>query len=305
MPLLEALRAVTSFSPPPALPDCDPDLLADVLEAHGLAPLASYQLEHTRLGAGAPSALRERLLGHYQGVANDNVLKLVTLRGLLGDAADVPVVLLEAAAYVDWIYPHLAFRPVGDLRIAVRSGDGGRLATAVAPHFRVERTEHGGRTAVLSDGRLSVSMQEGLWPGGPEDAPLFERAVPRPAFGPRASRPSAEDALLAAVADQAVLGLLAPLLTFVDVRELVRLGPDSTYVRERAGALGLSRALHGSMRLVAHFFPDVSAGAERLRPEISLAERVAVDGIVEVAGDPSRLRHLRGVDAVARRIVAP
>lgn len=305
MSLLDALRAATSFTPPPALPDCDLDLLGDVLEAHGLAPLASYQLEHTRLGAGVPSSLRERLLGQYQGVANDNVLKLVTLRGMLRDAADVPVVLLEAAAYVDWIYPHLAFRPVADLRIAVRSGDGERLAAAVAPQFRVERTDHDGRTAILSDGRLSVSMQEGLWPGGPEDAPLFERAVARPAFGPRASRPSAEDALLAAVADQAQLGLLAPLVTFVDVRELVRLEPDAAVVRERAGALGLSRALYGSMRLVARFFPDVADQAERLRPELSLAERVAVDGVVEAAADPARLRHLRGVDAVARRIVAP
>ena len=42
--LLDALRAVTSFTPPAVLPDCDLGLFADVLEAHGLAPLAAYQL---------------------------------------------------------------------------------------------------------------------------------------------------------------------------------------------------------------------------------------------------------------------
>lgn len=287
------------------MPDCDLDLLAGVLEAHGLAPLASYQVEHTRLGAGLPASFRERLLVHYQGVANDSVLKFVTLRGMLRDAADVPVVLLDAAAYVDWIYPHLAFRPVGDLRLAVRGEDGARFAAAVAPTFGVERTGHGGSTAVLSDGRLTVNLQEGLWPGGPADAPLFERAVPRPVFGPRAGRPSAEEALLATVADQAQLGLLAPLLTFVDLRELVRLAPDAGYVRARAEALGLSRALRGAMVLLAHFYPEVAGGAASLRPELGLAERAAVDGVVEAARDPARLRHLRGVDALARRVVAP
>ena len=303
--LLDALRAVTSFTPPAALPPCDLDLLADVLEAHGLAPLASYQVENTRLGAGLPTGFRERLLGHYQGVANDNVLKFVTLRGLLRDAADVPVVLLEAAAYVDWLYPHLAFRPVDELRLAVRGEDGARLAAAVAPAFKVERTEHGGRTAVLSDGRLSVTLQEGLWPGGPLDEGLFERAIPRPVFGPKAGRPSLEDALLATVADQAQLGLFAPLVTFVDLRELVALSPDAEQVKARAAALGLSRALRGALELVVHFFPAVAAGAAALQPELSFAERAAVDGVVEAARDPARLRHLRGVDAVARRVVAP
>ena len=122
MALLDALRALTALAPPPSLPDCDLAVLGDVLEAHGLAPMASYHLETTRLGSGVPESFRERLLSSYQGVVNDNVLKLVSLRNALKLAPDVPVVLLDAAAYVDWLYPHMAFRPVIDARKCTRCG---------------------------------------------------------------------------------------------------------------------------------------------------------------------------------------
>ena len=305
MPLLDALRAITSFSPPPELPPCDLEELAHVLTAHGLAPLASYQVEHTRIGASLPASFREALLGQYQGVANDNVLKLVGLRGSLRDAPGVPVILLDAAAYVDWLYPHLAFRPVLALRIALRGEDGSRFAEAVKHHLALARTEHGGRVAEFTDGRITLTAQEGLWPGGPADGPLFERRRPHPAFGPSAARPSAEDALLAMAGDQAVAGLFTPLVTFVDLRELLRLPLDAGYVRERARAAGLARALHGACRLVSHFFPEVAEAAAAVAPELGAAERLAVERVVEAAKDPARLRHLRGAEEVARRVVAP
>ena len=131
MALLDAVRALTAFDPPSTLPECDLEELVHVLTAHGLAPLASYQVEHSRVGAGLPSSFREALLGQYQGVVNDNVLKYVGLRGSLRAVPDVPVILLEAAAYVDWLYPHMAFRPAGDLRIALRGEDGGRFGLEV------------------------------------------------------------------------------------------------------------------------------------------------------------------------------
>ncbi len=303
MALLDALRALAAFSPPPALPGCDLALLGDVLEAHGLAPLASYQVEHTRLGAGLSDAFRERLLTSYQGVLNDNVLKLVTLRGVLREAEGVPVVLLDAAAYVDWLYPHLAFRPVGDLRVAVKAEDAIRLAGKAG--LRPVRADHGGRTAIFSDGKIDLVFQEGLFAGAPADAPLFERARPYRALGPGAARPSPEDALLSTVGEQALLGLLAPLVTYVDVRELLRLRLDAEYVLARAAALGLSRALHGATLLAAHFFPEVADAAAAVRPALGFAERVAVERVVEAARDPARLRHLRGADVATRLVVAP
>jgi hypothetical protein len=303
--LLDALRAVTRFTPPPVLPDCDPAELADVLEAHGLAPLASYQLEHSRLGARLPAAVREKLLGQYQAIANDNVFRIVSLRAWLKAAADVPVVLLGAAAYVDWLYPHMAFRPVGDLRLALRREHREAFTRAVEGLLSVEREEDGGRTVVLGDGRLRLVATEGLWPGAPADAPLFARATPFRAFGPHAARPSKEEALLATVAEQGRLGLLAPLLTYVDLRELLALGPDAAHVKARAQELGLSRALRGASLLVAGWFPEVAAAAETVRPELGMAERLAVDRAVEAARDPARLRHLRGVEEALRLLVAP
>lgn len=308
VPLLDALRALADFDPPPALPPCDLGELGDVLEAHGLAPMASYHLESRLIGAGLPEGFRERLLSVYQGIVNDNVYRLLTLRAVLRQVQGPPVVLLDGAAYVDWLYPHLAFRPLGDLRLAVRGVDGARFAEAAsAAGFALEQTRAEGRAAVFTDGKVRIGIQEGLWAGAAADPGLFERSRPCPAFGPGAARPSPEDALLGAVAGQALLGLYAPLHTFVDLRELLRLEPppDAALVGRRARELGLARALHGSMSLLAHFFPAVAQRALRLRPDLGAAERLAVEAVVDSARDPARLRHLRGAEAAARAVVGP
>lgn len=303
--LLPAIRALTAFDPPKELPPCDLEALGPVLIAHGLAPLASYHVEHTRLAIGLPDSFRESLLSVFQGTVNDNVLRLVTLRNVLRDAPGVPVVLLDGAAYVDWLYPHMAWRPVSDLRLAVRGRDGAAFAAATVAGLKLERTEHHGRVAVFSDGHIEVQLQEGLWPGGAEDDALFTRAVPYRAFGPLASRPSPEEALLCAAGDLGQAGLWAPLLRYLDVRELLRLGPDAAYVKERAAALGLSRALYGACVLTAWFFPEVAAEAARLRPALGALERAALEQVIDAARDPSVLRHLRGTEQAAKALVAP
>jgi hypothetical protein len=308
--LLDALRALTSFDPPEALPECDATELGDVLDAHGLGSLASYQLESRRIGATAPRSLRERLSPLYQGTVNDNVFRLVTLKGALREAT-MPVVLLGGAAYVDWLYPHLAFRPLGELRLAVRGDDGEQFAKLLADSgFSTVTAGEGGHTAIFGDGRIEIAIQEGLAAGAADPHGLFERRVPFPALGKNVARPAAEDALLATVAEVAEHGLFAPLLLYVDVRELLRLpelGAAATIgaVRARAEAARLSRALFGVMALVRQFFPEVGGRAESFSPELGRGERAAVQAIVDRAGDPTRLRLPRGADVAARAVVAP
>jgi hypothetical protein len=194
---------------------------------------------------------------------------------------------------------------VGDPRLAVAAEDGPRFAEGTKTAFQLVRTEHADRFAVFTDGTMTVTLQEGLWPGSPPDAALFERARPYRAFGPSALRPAAEEALLVTAAEQALLGLHAPLCTFVDLRELLAQPLDAAYVLGRAEALGLARALHGATLLVAWFFPETADAAARVRPPLGVAERVAVERVVEAVKDPARLRHLRGADAAARLVVAP
>lgn len=321
--LLEALRALADFDGRTPLPACDLDELADVLDAHGLAPLASWQLEQRRAGARVPMAFRERLLPLYQGVVNDNVFRMMTLKALLRGVA-CPVLVLDGAAYVDWLYPHLAWRPVGELRLAVRGEDGGRFAEgAKAAGFEPTGQGPGGHTATFSDGRLSVQLQEGLVAGRGEALGLFDRSTPYRAAGPTAARPSAGDALLLSVADAAGLGLQAPLLLWLDLRELVarlvpgaaggRPEPDPALapreepeaVLARAATAGLSRALHGAMALTAHFFPAVAQGCRALTPALSRTEALAVEAVVDAARDPVRLRRLRGTEEAARLLLSP
>jgi hypothetical protein len=307
VPLSDAIRALSAFDPPAALPPVDLALLADVLEANGLAPIASYWLESRPLGAGLPAQFREKLLALYQGVVNDNVYRVMTLRGAL-KASEVPVVVLGGLAAVDWLYPHLAFRPLGDVRLVVRGEDGARFAeSARGAGFKLEGLDATGRGASFSDDRVRFTIQEGLWQGAPADAEVFARGVRLPALGPMVLRPSPEDMLLATVAEQAEQGLYSPLVTFVDLRELLRLEPplNSLYVKERAAALGLARALHGSLALLALHFPGVAGAARALAPPLSAPERAAVDTVVHSARDPSRLSHLRGAEAAARRVVLP
>jgi hypothetical protein len=258
-------------------------------------------------------SFRERLLPLYQGIANDNVFRMMTLKSLLR-GVEVPAVVLDGAAYVDWLYPHLAWRPVGELRLAVRGADGPRFADGARPAgFELRERGPGGHTAVFSDGRVDVRLQEGLVAGKQEDHGLFERSEPYRVVGPSAARPSAADALLVSVADVARMGLQAPLLAWLDLRELVlRVVPDAQAaagaartVLERAEAAGLSRALHGAMALTGHFFPAVAARAAALAPRLSRPEAVAVDALVDAARDPAKLRRLRGTEEAARLLVSP
>ena len=67
----------------------------------------------------------------------------------------------------------------------------------------------------------------------------------------------------------------------------------------------LVRTLEKIQGFVEGLTAQVYEAAARVRPALGVAERVAVERVVDAAKDPARLRSLRGADAAARLVVAP
>ena len=283
---LEALRRLTSLDLPGRRAsvaqerlDVDWADLADLAVFHGVAPLVAYNLEY-RLGrAGVPEDVHDQLLGYYHGTLTDNVYKLIQLKKLLSGAQDVQVVLLEATAYADALYPHVAFRALPELRLLVRRGDFPKFALAGDPlGIRLEGEEEG--AVLLTDGRTRVLLHDALFgeQRGRGEEDIFARGIVAKAFGPQVRRPSIEDALLTHVGLMAREAFAAPLVEYVDLRELVRGAPaqpvvwdrppDAAIVKARAQTLGLSRPLWCALQVLAAFFPEVQGQAVALSPEL-------------------------------------
>jgi hypothetical protein len=314
--LLSSLRLFTAFATPRVPRSGVPwRELSETALLHGVAPIVAYNLELRLGGAGAPEDVRDRLMSVYQGSLGDNVFKLVNLKRLLSAAGDVPVVLLEAAAYADTLYPHVAFRPVPDLHLWVRPEDHATLFAAGRPMDLKPDGEEGG-AAVLSDGRTRFLLHPSLFPGAPAGAfdAVAGRGIAAKVFGTHAKRPSLEDALLTHVALLASRGFDAPLIEFVDLREIV-LGspsqggtyespPDGVTVRRRAEELEISRALYCALTVLARFFPVAEDAARSLVPEIARPVRALLDAaVVEPTLDLHRTAVNRGAEAV-RRLLA-
>lgn len=321
MDTLSALRLLTRFdlSRKPAggrspLRDVPWAELADVAMVHGVAPIVAYNLEYQLGGGGAPDEIRDRLLGYYQGTLNDNVFKLVNLKGLL-HGLELPVVLLGAAAWADAIYPHVAFRPVPDVQLLAARENFFQLAQQGEPMGMKLGGEEAG-AVVLTDGRTRFLLYDAVFGAQRTSAEgaLFERGVRARVFGERVVRPAIEDAVLTQVALMARAGFEAPLIEFVDLRELV-LGspgqsgtyhrpPEAGEVLERAEESGLSRALYCAMRLLAWFFPEQEPQAAAITPHLNVAVRAALDKVVvEPAQALEREHASRSVEQIRKLLL--
>lgn len=308
MDVLSALRLLTQFNPPRSMGGPVPWFdLAEIAVNNGVAPLIAYNLEYKIGGAGAPSDVRDRLLGIYQGSLSDNVFKLVNLRRLLGEVDDLQAVLLEAAAYADSLYPHVAFRPVPDLRVMVRKEDVPKLVDAGRPMgFKLESEAEG--VVALSDNRTRfLFFSEMFGENGFES--VYERGVSAKAYGRLVRRPSIEDALLTHMSLLGQSGFEAALIEFIDLREII-LGapnqsaswdtpPDPEVVLERAEQLGVSRALYCAMTLLSEFYPEVKSQADALTPDVGMAMRAVLNKLVV---EPSRDLGRQTVNRAAEQI---
>ena len=287
------------------------EALTQLAPMHGLAPLIAYNLEYRLGGAGAPQVVRDVLLSHYQGSLADNVFKFVNLKKALAECADAPVILLDAAAFADSLYPHVAFRPASELRLLVQQADLEKVkhGLGAAGYGPTPDPDPLGGLAVLTDERTRIVLHTRLFPDAraAEETGLWQRALPSRAMGVHARRPAPEDALLSAVLLQARQAFDVPLIQTLDLRELVRGAPDLggpysqpldvPLVLARARALKLERALWTAMELVGALYPVDRERAQKLQPPIRGASQALLRKLVVAPlQDLARTSAPRGLD---------
>src|SRR5205814_4068384 len=225
--------------------------------------------------------VRDRLLSIYQGSLNDNVMKLVNFKRATGDVEGQRWVVMGGASFAEALYPHVAFRPVLEIQLLTPQASLAPLFRALGQaDFRPDpkEAEAQGAEHVLSDGRTPVVIRTRLLGPGraaAEEA-LLARLLPMRVYGPSAFRLDVEDAILALCLEHAREGYQVPLISFVDLRELLlgapSLGgpysraPDFAALRERAREWRLERALWASVSVAARLFPEVEVVAVEARP---------------------------------------
>ena len=330
--LNQFLADLTSFARevrphPPA--GVDWEELAEVAERQGLAAILSYQLDYRFLASVRPPPwLRERLLLSFNGLVNDNLLKVTQLRRWLSEEGVPPVVLLGGIALADTFYPHIAFRPLEEIDLWAQPSQLAKL-TAAMSEAGLSADPPGSRSPRSIAARFAnpdIDLQ--VWsrpPGLPLSEAmgqaLWDRKLSAPVFGPAAHRLEPADAVCAHLAALAVVGFAVPRVRLIDLREMV-LRADAPAgsgegfytsngvrlrwadVLERSHALGLDRSLWTGLRLVAALFPSPSAQPDRLRPR--LPARVCAlleEAIVRPALNPHRTTVTRATHALRRYLL--
>jgi hypothetical protein len=169
---------------------------------------------------------------------------------------------------------------------------------------------------VLSDGRtelvLTCSML-GEKRVAAENA-IFERALPMKVYGPSIFRPGLEDAILLVCLAHARSGYQVPILSFVDLRELLLGAPsvsgpyshpfDAESLKQRAADWRIERALFASASIVEKLFPTAAAAVQQALPPLRAPTRRLLErGIVAPVVDLGKTRVLRGSQRWTRLLV--
>lgn len=318
--LLDTFRVLSSFEPPrQSLAGAPWEEYVDWAIAQGLAPLAAYNLEYRLAGADAPEWARDRLLSVYQGSLNDNVMKLVNFKRAVDELEGRRVILLGGPSFAESLYPHVAFRPVLDIEMLVPAADLDAVTQVLsASEFRPElgQPHPSGAARVLSDGRTQLLLFSTLLGESrkAQEEGLFARALPMRVYGSSFFRLELEDAILAVCLDHARDGFEVPLLSFIDLRELL-LGAPSTggpysrpcdvdALRARAREWRIERALYASLAIVERLFPEAAQIVSRVRPPLRSATRQLLDRLVVApVAELGRTRAVKGTDRL-RRLLA-
>lgn len=289
--LTEMFRILSGFAPARVdLRDAPWEQYVAWAAGQGLAPLAAYNLEYRMGGAGAPEWARDRLLSLYQGTLNDNVMKLVNFKRAVDDLEGRKLVLLGAGSFAESLYPHVAFRPVLELRLLVAPADlDGFVGFMKHAEFKPEAVPEdvGPAERAVSDGRTLILLHANLTA---DDEGLRVRALPMKVLGPSMARLDLEDAILVQVLLAAKAQFEVPMLEWIDLRELLLGAPsmgavysrpfDAQAIVSRCAAWGLDRALYAALGVVTRLFPETAAAAKRLEPSVNWATRELIDRLL-------------------------
>ena len=317
---VDLFRVLASFSPVRmSLRGAPWEAYVDWAIANGLAPLAAYNLEYRLGGAGAPDWVRDRLLSVYQGSVNDVVMKLVSFKRAVDDLEGRRLLLLGGASFAETLYPHVAFRPVPEIRLRVDRADLEPFIGYLGQHqYRplADAGELDGADRAVSDEHTPILLYTQLLGAAYVEAErqLLERALPVKVYGPSVFRPALEDALLLVCLEQARAGFDVPMLSFVDLRELVLGSPstagayarplDVSAVRDRAAAWRLQHALYAALSILERLFPETAEVVAKARPAVRGPIRALLDrGVVEPVSTLGRVRVTRGAERL-RRLLA-
>lgn len=310
--MLDLFRVLSAFAPGRVdLKDAPWEAYVDWAIAQGLAPLAAYNLEY-RLGhCGAPQWAKDRLLSIFQGTANDNVMKLVNFKRSVDDLEGRRIALLGAGSFAESLYPHVAWRPVIDLRLLVPPRDVDPLVSWLrrAEFKPDETTAAPSGERVLSDTRTLIFVHGTLLNDPAHDAEMLARAHKLKVYGPSMLRLDLEDSLLTQALLMARAGFEVPMLEFIDLRELVLGAPSmgGDYSREpradellaRAKTYGVERALWAALGVVERLFPETEQAVARLRPSLMLPTRELLTRLVVTPlSEVGRMEAFRGEDTL-------
>jgi hypothetical protein len=303
---IDLFRTLSSFAPKRVdLSRAPWEAYVDWAIANGLAPLSAYNLEY-RLGAsGSPEWARDRMLSIYQGTANDNVMKLVNLKQHVDDLVGRKLILLGSATFAESVYPHVAFRPVIDLRIALPATDVDPFANYLRrAEFQIDdkAIDPSGASKVLNDTRTMLYLHGPLTGNAAFDSEVAKRLLPLKVYGPSMFRLDLEDALAVQILFMSRAGFVVPMIEWVDLRELLTGAPsmggvysrpvDATRFKENLALLKLDRASFAALSIVKKLFPETAPDVDQLMPSVNVAVRELIElGIVNPVADIGRTEH--------------
>ncbi len=316
--LVDLFRLLSSFSPPRAdLHNAPWDEYVDWAISQGLGPLAAYNIEYRLGSAGVPDWAHDRLLTVYQGAANDNVMKLVNFKRAVSDLEGRHVVVIGAISSADSLYPHVAFRPVDEIRVFIdpREIDPFARFLAQSDFKQIDAApESSAADRLLSDDRTTILLYGQLIGDPAEDEGLRVRSLAHRAYGPSIRRLDLEDAFLTSVLLMGKSGFAVPMIEFVDLREMLT-GAESTggvYSRQmdrhqvalRARRWNIERSLYAAGSIVEALFPETSEIVRALKPDLTLPTRELLERlVVRPMTEIGRTRGLRGAEAVRALLV--